>query len=79
MPDTPEARRFMEQHARDLRDRAERLRTFAEGNRTRARQTLLELARDSDALAQRIEARLRDMAAPPSRDDPSAAEPRSSS
>lgn len=84
MPEIPEAHRLMEQQALELRARAERFRTFAEGNRTTMRQTLIDLARDSDAFAARIEAQLRALGAgdnPPSSPavDPSAADPRSTS
>jgi hypothetical protein len=57
----------MAQQALDLRARAEQFRTFAESSRNLAqRQTLLDLARDSDDFAARIEARLLGLASAPS-------------
>jgi hypothetical protein len=68
----------MAQQALDLRARAEQFRTFAESSRNPAqRQTLLDLARDSDDFAARIEAELPGLAtAPPApAADPSASKP----
>ena len=58
MPQTADARKLMEQQALDLRARAERFRTFAENARTGLRQTLLDLAEESDAFAARVDAQL---------------------
>lgn len=62
MPKTAEIRMRLTQQALDLRAKAERFRTFAEGNCSPvARRTLLEIAQDSDALATRLERQLAEL------------------
>jgi hypothetical protein len=60
MPDTVATRRFLERQALDWRDRAEEFRTVGENTRSpQARQILLELARNWDDMAGKLETRLK--------------------
>jgi hypothetical protein len=60
MPDMDTAQKVLERQALDQRNRAEELRTVAENTRNAAaRRVLLDLAREADQMAARIEAGLK--------------------
>lgn len=67
MPDSAEAKVYLERLALDLRNKAETYRMHAEGIRNRAaRETLLALAADTDRMATSAEERARTLDATPS-------------
>ncbi len=74
MPDRESARLILERQALDSCERAEELRTVGENTRNpQARRSLLGLADDADAMADRIEERARALGRP--NGSPAAAHP----